>query len=263
MTPGDWPVVERIYQEGIDTGNATFETHTPTWEAFDAGKLAAHRFVAVDDTTGAVLGWVAASATSGRLAYAGVVEHSVYVAAAAQGQGTGRALLGAFLDSGTPRASGPFSRRSSARTGPAWPSTTGRGSAGSGRGNGSRVPTRACMPGYGVTPSSSSDVAASTPRSLAGRPGATHSTQRSGPHSIGTRQDRLSSEPRASQAEARHPAAAARRVGRAIPLAGCTTSAPRADEGMRKPLPQQGFSVAVPVGFEPTVESTPTHVFET
>jgi L-amino acid N-acyltransferase YncA len=99
MTPGDWPVVERIYQEGIDTGNATFETHTPTWEAFDAGKLAAHRFVAVDDTTGSVLGWVAASATSARPAYAGVVEHSVYIAASAQGRGIGRELLSSFLAS--------------------------------------------------------------------------------------------------------------------------------------------------------------------
>jgi len=99
MTPDDWPGVERIYQEGIDTGNATFETYTPTWEAFDAGKLAAHRFVAVDESTGAVLGWVAASATSARPAYAGVVEHSVYVASAAQGHGVGRELLGAFLGS--------------------------------------------------------------------------------------------------------------------------------------------------------------------
>jgi L-amino acid N-acyltransferase YncA len=83
MTPDDWPDVERIYQEGIDTGNATFETRTPTWDAFNAGKLSTHRLVAVDDTTGAVLGWVAASATSARPAYAGVVEHSVYVAATA------------------------------------------------------------------------------------------------------------------------------------------------------------------------------------
>jgi L-amino acid N-acyltransferase YncA len=99
MAPDDWPTVEQIYQEGIDTGNATFETRTPTWEAFDAGKLAGHRFVAVDDITGAVLGWVAASATSARPAYAGVVEHSVYVTAAARGQGIGRKLLGAFLAS--------------------------------------------------------------------------------------------------------------------------------------------------------------------
>lgn len=99
MTRGDWPAVERIYQEGIDTGNATFETHTPTWEAFEAGKLAAHRFVAVDDTTSDVLGWIAASATSARPAYAGVVEHSVYIAASAQGRGIGRELLSSFLAS--------------------------------------------------------------------------------------------------------------------------------------------------------------------
>ncbi|WP_423924032.1 GNAT family N-acetyltransferase [Frigoribacterium sp. 2-23] len=99
MTPDDWPAVEQIYQEGIDTGNATFETHTPTWEAFDAGKLAAHRFVAVDDTTGSVLGWVAALATSARPAYAGVVEHSVYIAASAQGRGIGRELMSSFLAS--------------------------------------------------------------------------------------------------------------------------------------------------------------------
>ncbi|NII52176.1 MULTISPECIES: GNAT family N-acetyltransferase [Frigoribacterium] len=99
MAPDDWPAIEQIYQEGIDTGNATFETRTPTWDAFDAGKLAAHRFVAVDDTAGAVLGWVAASATSARPAYAGVVEHSVYVTAAARGRGIGWELLSAFLDS--------------------------------------------------------------------------------------------------------------------------------------------------------------------
>ena len=50
------------------------------------GKLAAHRLVAVDDTTGSVLGWIAASATSARPVYTGVVEHSVYVAAAARGK---------------------------------------------------------------------------------------------------------------------------------------------------------------------------------
>ena len=32
MTPDDWPAVRRIYAEGIATGNATFETETPTWE---------------------------------------------------------------------------------------------------------------------------------------------------------------------------------------------------------------------------------------
>ncbi|MGW6687259.1 N-acetyltransferase family protein [Streptomyces sp. NPDC054961] len=87
-----------IYQTGIDEGNATFETTAPDWTTFDAAKLAEHRFVALDEHT-AVLGWVAASAVSDRCAYAGVVEHSVYVHPAARGRGVARALLNALIAS--------------------------------------------------------------------------------------------------------------------------------------------------------------------
>ncbi|MGW8488319.1 N-acetyltransferase family protein [Streptomyces sp. NPDC055886] len=87
-----------IYQAGIDEGNATFETVAPTWVAFDAAKLPEHRFAAVD-ADGAVLGWVAASQVSDRCAYAGVVEHSVYVHPAARGRGVACALLKALADS--------------------------------------------------------------------------------------------------------------------------------------------------------------------
>jgi L-amino acid N-acyltransferase YncA len=48
LRSGDWPEVARIYQEGIATGNATFETEIPSWEAWDAGHLTEHRFVAVE-----------------------------------------------------------------------------------------------------------------------------------------------------------------------------------------------------------------------
>ncbi|MEU1690029.1 N-acetyltransferase family protein [Streptomyces hirsutus] len=87
-----------IYQAGIDEGNATFETSAPTWEAFDAARLPWHRFAALDED-GAVLGWVAASRVSDRCAYAGVVEHSVYVHPAARGRGIASALLKALIDS--------------------------------------------------------------------------------------------------------------------------------------------------------------------
>jgi L-amino acid N-acyltransferase YncA len=87
-----------IYQAGIDEGHATFETAAPGWAEFSASRLPQHRFVAVD-AAGAVLGWVAASATSSRCAYVGVVEHSVYVHPTARGRGIGRLLLGALIAS--------------------------------------------------------------------------------------------------------------------------------------------------------------------
>ncbi|MEW1635370.1 N-acetyltransferase family protein [Streptomyces sp. NPDC093801] len=87
-----------IYQAGIDEGNATFETTAPTWEEFDAAKLPEHRFAAVD-TDGKLLGWIAATRVSDRCAYAGVVEHSVYVHPDARGRGVASALLKALVES--------------------------------------------------------------------------------------------------------------------------------------------------------------------
>jgi L-amino acid N-acyltransferase YncA len=98
MTAGHAGQVLAIYQAGIDEGDATFETTAPGWAEFSASRLPQHRFVAVD-AAGVVLGWVAASATSSRCAYGGVVEHSVYVDPAARGRGIGRLLLGALIAS--------------------------------------------------------------------------------------------------------------------------------------------------------------------
>jgi len=97
MAPEDWPAVEAIYAEGIATRQATFETATPTWAEFDAGRLSAHRFVAVEGER--VVGWVAISPTSSRDCYSGVAEHSVYVGSEARGKRVGTALLEALLES--------------------------------------------------------------------------------------------------------------------------------------------------------------------
>ena len=59
MEAGDAGPVLAIYQAGLDTGQASFEVTAPAWEDFDAGKLPAHRHVAVDAGTGEVLGWAA------------------------------------------------------------------------------------------------------------------------------------------------------------------------------------------------------------
>ncbi|UJP40377.1 GNAT family N-acetyltransferase [Cellulomonas palmilytica] len=89
--------VVRIYGEGIATGDATFESRTPTWVELDAKLLPEHRLVAVAD--GEVLGWAGATATSTRAVYRGVVELSLYVSERARGQGVGTALMRAFLAS--------------------------------------------------------------------------------------------------------------------------------------------------------------------
>ncbi len=98
MTAAHAEAVLAIYQAGIDDGDATFETRAPSWPEFDAAKLPEHRFVALDEH-GVVLGWVAVSAVSTRPVYAGVVEHSVYVARHARGTGVGRALLDTLIAS--------------------------------------------------------------------------------------------------------------------------------------------------------------------
>jgi L-amino acid N-acyltransferase YncA len=98
MTSDDWPNVRAIYLEGIATGNATFETDAPSWEAWDRAHVADLRLVA-RDADGSVLGWVAVTPVSGRCVYAGVADLSVYVSAAARGRGVGRTLLTALIQS--------------------------------------------------------------------------------------------------------------------------------------------------------------------
>lgn len=96
MTTDDWPRVASIYEAGIATGEATFETEAPPWESWDRGHLAEPRLVASRE--GVVLGWAALSPVSDRCVYQGVAEVSVYVDPEAAGQGVGRALLGALVE---------------------------------------------------------------------------------------------------------------------------------------------------------------------
>jgi phosphinothricin acetyltransferase len=91
MTRADWGAVRSIFQEGIETRLATFETEAPAWEDWDRNHRADCRLVARDG--GAVLGWAALSPVSERCVYGGVAEVSVYVAESARGKGLGRTLL--------------------------------------------------------------------------------------------------------------------------------------------------------------------------
>ena len=97
LRPGDWPEVARIYEEGIRTGNATFETEVPSWQARAAAPLDEHRVVAERD--GRIAGWIALAPVSSRCCYAGVAEISAYVGKQARGQGIGAELLATAIES--------------------------------------------------------------------------------------------------------------------------------------------------------------------
>lgn len=96
MLTHHWDAVKQIYEEGLATGNASFQTSAPSREEWDLAHAARPRLVAIEGPT--VLGWAAITPVSGRCVYAGVGEVSVYVSDAARGKGIGRQLLAALIE---------------------------------------------------------------------------------------------------------------------------------------------------------------------
>jgi L-amino acid N-acyltransferase YncA len=91
-----FPEIAEIYRQGLETGNATFETTLPTWEEWDKAKLKHSRLVAIIDNT--VVGWAALSAVSDRCVYGGVAEVSIYISNDYQGKGIGKALMQKLIE---------------------------------------------------------------------------------------------------------------------------------------------------------------------
>jgi len=91
FTAEDYQQIAAIYLEGIATGNATFQTDAPDWDAWDKSHLPDCRIAAFDRNI--VAGWAALTPVSSRCVYAGVAEVSVYVAEAFRGKGLGKLLL--------------------------------------------------------------------------------------------------------------------------------------------------------------------------
>lgn len=92
MQSSDYEAVARIYKQGIDSKQCTFETEVPTWEQFDQGHLTHPRLVALD-TYDKVCGFIVLSAMSTRYCFRGVAEVSIYLDVKCVGQGIGTALL--------------------------------------------------------------------------------------------------------------------------------------------------------------------------
>jgi phosphinothricin acetyltransferase len=97
-TPEDAAAIAAIYNEGIADRIATFETEPRaaaqiTTQLVDKGD----RFpTIVAEHDGRVVAWAGAGPYRARPAYAGVAEHSVYVARSARGKGAGRVVLDAL-----------------------------------------------------------------------------------------------------------------------------------------------------------------------
>ncbi|MDP2578281.1 MAG: N-acetyltransferase family protein [Candidatus Palauibacterales bacterium] len=96
MIPEHGEAVLDIFEQGIETANATFETQAPDTSAWDARFLSACRLVAMTD--GRVVGWAALSPISQRRVYSGVAEVSVYIESARHGQGIGSLLLSRLIE---------------------------------------------------------------------------------------------------------------------------------------------------------------------
>jgi L-amino acid N-acyltransferase YncA len=102
VIPADWPQMATIYQQGIDTGNATMETAAPPPEKMAQNYLPTPQLVAEEwncryELTPKIAGYAVLSKVSGRCVYGGVAEVSIYVGSDFRGKGVGRLLLAELI----------------------------------------------------------------------------------------------------------------------------------------------------------------------
>ena len=92
----DAEAVLNIYRQGLDTGEASFESEPPDWQTWQAKY---HRFCRlVWEQDGTVQAWAALAPVSARDCYRGVAEVSIYVATRLHGQGIGGKLMAGLIE---------------------------------------------------------------------------------------------------------------------------------------------------------------------
>ena len=96
LKQSDAAVVLDIYQQGLDGGEASFETSAPVWPVWDKKYHPFSRLIREQD--GQVQGWAALAPVSARECYRGVAEVSVYVASKHLGKGVGQDLMAALVE---------------------------------------------------------------------------------------------------------------------------------------------------------------------
>ncbi|MFK7772780.1 MAG: N-acetyltransferase family protein [Saprospiraceae bacterium] len=96
LQPEDWPSVRRIYQEGIETGLATFETEVPDWDVWNTKFLPMCRLILEHENK--ILGWAVLSPVSKRYVYRGVAEVTIYRDLKCTQKGIGSILMSALIE---------------------------------------------------------------------------------------------------------------------------------------------------------------------
>lgn len=96
ITEADWEEIRAIYLEGIQTGNATFQTNAPSKEQWFEGHVQECSVGYFQDKK--ILGWATLSKVSSGCVYSGVAEVSIYVKQSERGTGIGDLLLKSLIE---------------------------------------------------------------------------------------------------------------------------------------------------------------------
>lgn len=98
MRSDDYPRVSEIFTQGIESGNATYDTASASWADWDGKHVKALRWVARANSDNEVLAWVALSLVSSRAVFSGVAEVSIYVDTRYLGMGLGNGLMKKIIE---------------------------------------------------------------------------------------------------------------------------------------------------------------------
>lgn len=99
-TAADAPAITAIYNEGITSRRATFDTEVRSVAEIERrieNALERHAWLVALGERDEVIAWAATMPYANRACYDGVAEFSIYVAGAHQGRGAGRLVLQALL----------------------------------------------------------------------------------------------------------------------------------------------------------------------